>query len=682
MKLSFTYKVFIAILGMILLISGGVVYFFELEAGKIADAEINRRLQLARDGFQNFDAETRKNLRTINTYISKNANFLAYMAAAIDGNSPESIKDQFEEIRAFSDCDFMVVIDAEGETVVDTSGGIAQSAGSTIVAYLDAVDEGLDAGGDNAKIPFGTLRAMNHLYNAIMSPIMSGGFFHGYVMVGYQIDDADARKIGRVTNCDILFFVENDQSDPNLVASYFEGGSKEYTDLEMAQAQSNAEEGSIFEFSIRGNRYKGLMGKMKSLDDSVVGRYITIKSLRRELESFRNISKGLLLIGFIAILVISPLSIAAARGVTKPVNHLVANIEKVQQGQYDENQIEITSGDEIGKMASSFKAMVKELREQRELIQFMEQSAGSKSGTVMDPDQTVSMHFEGSHHSTSMMANRVREAMEAGDELPKGFILGGRYQLMRVLGRGGMGIVYLATDRSLDEIVAIKMLHVNSPQIADMLKHETKLARKITHRNIIRIYDFGELEGVQFVSMEYVKGTTVKGLLKRVGRLPLGIGLRISKQVCEGLEAAHEQGVIHGDIKPENVILNARGEIKIMDFGVARASTVETGQHRVSGTPSYMSPEQFQGKMTDQRADIYSLGIMMFEFFAGHVPFTGKTLVQLLKHHLTTQLPNLARVNMELPIDLVKIVQTATQKDPDDRFLSTGEMLAALREIE
>src|SRR4029079_12252256 len=174
--------------------------------------------------------------------------------------------------------------------------------------------------------------------------------------------------------------------------------------------------------------------------------------------------------------------------------------------------------------------------------------------------------------------------------------------------------------------------------LLDRFKQELKLARRITHRNVLRTHDFGEANGTAYISMEYLEGVTLKDLIRSKGALPLAVGLRIAKHMCYGLEAAHAEGVVHRDVKPQNMlILPETGDLKIMDFGIAHRSEVEGGglsglttDGTVMGTPDYMPPEQATGGVADFRSDIYSLGVVLFEMFSGQLPFTGEKVVQII----------------------------------------------------
>ena len=605
--------------------------------------------------------------------------------------------DQFDEIREFSNCEFMIVTDIDGIPVVDTTDALAAESEETLVTMIEELDRRLEAGyedeedGEGGEAPepakedvegavIGLLFGQDGLYNVVMSVIANDEAIFGYVVVGYKVDNTKAESISRVTNCDLVILARGGEEAYKPVARYFED-TKDISEQELATRVLGAGPGEVFEFKLSGKPFKGLAGRLEGLGNEAY--YVTIKSLEKEYRPFREITRGLILIGVLAILVISPLSVVAARGVTRPVNHLVEEIEKVQEGEYDEQKIVVESSDEIGIMANAFKEMVRELREQRELIEFLEQSVTDR--TVMDisesqPTVALSPSQVMSNTMTpSIMGDEVRRAMDGRGELPMGFLLANRYEIISILGRGGMGVVYRARDRSLDEVVAIKMLHMGSAALKDMLKQETKLARKVTHRNILRIFDLGELdEDIQFISMEFVNGTTMNDALRRSGRLPPAIGLRVIRQVCKGLAAAHAEGIIHGDIKPENIIINNRGEVKVMDFGVARLATVELRDgDMISGTPAYMAPEQIQGR-PELRSDIYSVGIMIYEFFAGGTPFKGR-VTEVLRQQMESEIPDLAKINPRLPAKVVEVVNKSTMKDVSQRYSTIRDVLNDLK---
>jgi hypothetical protein len=257
--------------------------------------------------------------------------------------------------------------------------------------------------------------------------------------------------------------------------------------------------------------------------------------------------------------------------------------------------------------------------------------------------------------------------------------LEGRYQVLSELGRGGMGIVYQAYDKQLKEQVAIKLLSplVSADQEAlDRLTREVSLARRVTHPNVIRIHDLSQVNGLHYVSMEYFSGTNLKEHLKRTGPLSLLNAFQILSQICDGLEAAHSQGVIHRDLKSQNIMIGPSGQIKIIDFGLARSMHLAgmTATGLIMGTPEYMSPEQVAGKQVDERADIYALGVILFEMLTGRVPFTGDSAIAVGFQQLKDPPPRPRSVNPQIPEEVERIILKALEKDPIDRYRTVGEM--------
>jgi serine/threonine-protein kinase len=252
-----------------------------------------------------------------------------------------------------------------------------------------------------------------------------------------------------------------------------------------------------------------------------------------------------------------------------------------------------------------------------------------------------------------------------------------------------MGMVYRATDLQLDETVAIKTLLADvltrSPEEVERFKREIRLARRITHRNVLRTYDYGEAEGVYFISMEYVRGYTLAELLEESARMAPRVVMGVSRQICRGLQAAHEQGIIHRDIKPQNVLIDHKGEVKLMDFGIARmaeAPEAMTAAGLIVGTPHYMSPEQVQGKALDPGSDVYSMGIMLYEMLAGERPFNAPSLMAILTAHITDKPRPLIDVRPDIGRDINAIVMKCLAKEPKERYANAGEMLADLDKVQ
>lgn len=262
--------------------------------------------------------------------------------------------------------------------------------------------------------------------------------------------------------------------------------------------------------------------------------------------------------------------------------------------------------------------------------------------------------------------------------------LAGRYELVSLLGEGGMGRVYLARDSELDEIVALKTLSsdvANMSDAMDRFRREVKLARKVTHVNVARTYDIGEHDGLRFLTMEYIEGESLGDRIARSGALPFDLVMRVVRDAGAGLVAAHAAGVIHRDLKPDNVILAKDGRIVITDFGIARAYTDgnrDLTGGRPIGTPSYMAPEQVEGREADHRADIYALGELCFEALTGIPPFRGETIYAVAAARLIQPPPDPCALRRGAPAELGLAVTKAMAKDPAARFASVKDFLDAL----
>ena len=286
-----------------------------------------------------------------------------------------------------------------------------------------------------------------------------------------------------------------------------------------------------------------------------------------------------------------------------------------------------------------------------------------------------------------ILASPTRTLETPVKELTRGTTFAGRYEFIEVLGRGGMGKVYKVFDKKINDEVAIKIL---KPEISDDEKiierfsNELKLARKIIHKNVGRMYDINEEDGTHFITMEYVPGEDLKSFIRRVGHLPAGKSISIAKQVCEGLIEAHRLGVIHRDLKPSNIMIDLEGNARIMDFGIARSLKTKglTSTGVMVGTPEYMSPEQVEGKEIDRRSDIYSLGVILFEMLTGKAPFSGETPYSIAFKHKTEPPPDPKELNLQIPQKLSQVILKCMEKDKEERYQKVEELFSDLTQTE
>jgi eukaryotic-like serine/threonine-protein kinase len=254
-----------------------------------------------------------------------------------------------------------------------------------------------------------------------------------------------------------------------------------------------------------------------------------------------------------------------------------------------------------------------------------------------------------------------------------------RYQILERVGVGGMGVVFKAYDRETGESVALKVLRseiADQSSLVEGLKNELRLARRITHKSVCRIYDFNRNGATAFITMEFVQGESLRRVLDRFGALNLRKGLNVASQICDGLYEAHSQGIVHRDLKPENLMIDEFGNVKLMDFGLAHL--VAEGSAAAVGTPSYMAPEQLQDRPIDQRADIYSLGLVLFEVFTGTAAFTDDTPVAMALKHIRDAPRNPRDIDSMIPERIAHAILRCLEKDPANRFQSVEELQAAL----
>ncbi|MCR5279155.1 MAG: Stk1 family PASTA domain-containing Ser/Thr kinase, partial [Lachnospiraceae bacterium] len=264
-----------------------------------------------------------------------------------------------------------------------------------------------------------------------------------------------------------------------------------------------------------------------------------------------------------------------------------------------------------------------------------------------------------------------------------GMIIGERYEIIEKIGTGGMSDVYRAKDHKLNRLVAVKVLKQEFSENANFVskfKVEAQAAAGLMHPNVVNVYDVGEESGINYIVMELVEGITLKKYIEKKARLSVREATSIAMQIALGIEAAHNKHIIHRDIKPQNVIISNDGKVKVTDFGIAKAATSNTITSNVMGSVHYTSPEQARGGYSDEKSDIYSLGITMFEMLTGRVPFNGDTTVAIAIKQIQEPMPSPKEYVPEIPVSVEQIVLKCTQKSPDKRYQNMEELITDLRQ--
>ncbi len=300
-------------------------------------------------------------------------------------------------------------------------------------------------------------------------------------------------------------------------------------------------------------------------------------------------------------------------------------------------------------------------------------------GTALPPVQNSDSSKDVRPGATETLRTPVKE-------LTRGTLFARRFEVIEELGKGGMGRVYRVFDKKVEEDVALKLV---KPEIAadreviDRFRSELKMSRKISHRNVSRMYDLGDEEGTYYITMEYVPGEDLKSFIHRAKQLNTGTAVSIAEQVAEGMAEAHRLGIVHRDLKPSNIMIDKEGNAKIMDFGIARSLAEKgiTGAVMMIGTPEYMSPEQVEGKDVDQRSDIYSLGVVLYEMVTGRRPFEGDTPLSVAHKQKYETPEDPEKLNAQIPKDLSRVILKCLEKDKEKRYQSAEELHAELTRL-
>ncbi len=410
---------------------------------------------------------------------------------------------------------------------------------------------------------------------------------------------------------------------------------------------------------------------VKNSAGEVLAALLVARSRAEEMASFYAIRRGLVIAGLVMLALSLPISYLLGRRVASPLRKLAAGAELIRDGQLDVDLPE-SGGGEVGVLARAFGAMVEELREKEALEQLLVDLKSRPADTGGGP---------------TIGADTPATSVD-GLRLPAlGEVFGERYRIRSELGRGGMGVVYRASDLELDEDVALKVMKpgafTQATEGITKLKQEIRLARKISHPNVVRVHDLVEAGGLRCLSMEYVPGTTLLEVLKQHGGLALAPGLQVAKQLCRGLGAVHAEGIVHRDLKPQNAMVLPNGVVKLMDFGVSSGRKGSPGSEEgvVIGTPAYMSPEQCRGEELDFQSDLYSLGVVLWEMFAGKMPFSGSTVGMMIQQQLHTPAPPLRRIREDIPPEVENIVMACMEKEANRRPASATLVYQTLREV-
>jgi len=678
--MGLTGKILLFTAALVVALVGGTLLFTAVQADRLARATIDQGLKETRDVWQAIQADRFNKLRLGVRVLANDPYFKAALAERDQATTLDSLAERGQDLAA----DFMMATDSEGALVARTDRPSATGDAFASDPLVHRALEGEDAA---------TLwRQGDRLFTAVAVPMQTGPELVGVLVAGYGLNEAVATQIRRLTHSEIAFVVQSPAEPPRLAVSSLgpreAALSRALSRPELAQAEM-----APFEIDLDGERHIGVRIPLKAAGGEDIGSALALRSLSAETVAFRQFQRSLVLVslGVMALGLVA--AWAAASRITGPVRKLAGLVERIREGSYA-GAVAVPGRDEIGVLARAFNGLLADLREKEQMITFLREGMtalrAATTGGGPPPGATLAGRTPA---GGTLPGDAPTVAIPAATALLQpGRIFADRYEVLGTLGRGGMGVVYRARDRQLDEVVALKLLRPEvlaaDSSLLDRFKQEIKLARRITHRNVLRTHDFGEAGGIPYISMEYFEGVTLKEVVHNRGALPMGVGLSIAKQMCHGLGAAHAGGVVHRDVKPQNMlILPETAEVKIMDFGISRVSSVEPGASglttagTVMGTPDYMPPEQAQGRPADFRSDLYSLAVVLFEMFTGTLPFKGETPMAVVLAQIQKAPPRPRSVNPRLPAELEAIILRGLQKEPARRWQSADSLLEALSAV-
>jgi serine/threonine-protein kinase len=672
--LGLTQKILLFTSVLVVALVATSLVFTTVQADRLAEENVTRGLTETRQVWETYQADRYNKLKLGIRVLGNDPAFKSLVETKDAATILDTLKERNEEIKA----DFFIVTDPSGMVVARTDRPAAQGED---LSKAPIVMKPLE-GEESATV----WRTSDRLYHAVSVPMVTGPELKGVLVAGYGINEALASEIRKLTHSEIAFITVAPGAAPQLSVSSL--GPKEPA-LRAALGRPELASGSAekFEIDLAGDRHVGIEVPLKTATGETVGAVMALRSRDAEMAAFRRFRNSLIMVSAGVMALGLLFAYLGAARITGPVRRLADLVERARNGSYS-GKVDVDSRDEIGALAKTFNRLLADLREKEQLIDFLREETLAK--------KAAGVTTEASGTSLTLSETAALPTVSPGVALRRGDLFASRYELLSTLGKGGMGVVYLARDQQLDEEVALKVLRPDvmkeDPTLLDRFKQEIKLARRITHRNVLRTHDFGEAAGTPYISMEYLEGVTLKDLIASKGALPIGVGLRIAKQMCQGLEAAHAQGVVHRDIKPQNMlILPETGDLKIMDFGIARVSDMKAGTApgasglttagTVMGTPDYIPPEQAQGMPADFRSDIYSLAVVLYEVFTGRLPFTGETIMNVVLAHIRNPPPPPRTVNDHIPEELEAVILRGLRKEPAERYQSVEEMARDLDEV-
>jgi serine/threonine-protein kinase len=661
--MSLSWKIFLGTAVVIAAVLGATIAVTDRAANKASMVALDDALAATRAQVEAVLDARRSSLQGGAASFVQNPGFVS----SLSQKKTENAFDQATEAVTIIGADWVQLTDEFGVRLARSDSASAPADTLTRSALISGALEG-----DAVN---GIIESRGGLAQAVSVPVREGGIGRivGSLMAVRKVDSAFAQRIVRQTggNVQLVFFTLDENLVPQVSVTTV-GDAVALTQLLQSREWKPDSAGRLghVELPVGAERYVGQGGVLVSASGTPFGGFLALRSADAALAPFRELRTTLLATGGAAMVLAFFLSFVGARTVTRPVKSLAGAARRAAEGDYL-TELPAAGKDEIGTLTTAFRALLADLREKQELVDLLQADEARRTVQVDAMSGTLKM-----------------AALQPGVLAP-GARFARRYEVKEVLGAGGMGTVYKAVDAELGEVVAIKTLKADFAQqdetALERFRSEIRLARKISHRNVVRTHDIGESDGTYYITMEYVEGRSLKDLIRQRGALKASAVITIGKQLCRALEVAHEAGVIHRDIKPQNIVLGPDGVLKVMDFGIARLAKRTEGVTQagmVVGTPEYMAPEQFLGDDVDLRADVYSAGAVLYECLTGRLPFTADSPIVLITKVLDEAIVPPSQIVPGVPPHLESSVLLALSRNRDERPASAEALYNLLVEAE
>ncbi len=735
-KFGIRPKLFIVVLIGFSVLIGLTVWRIGVEASQVASVSVDRSLE---QSSVILTTKMQSRFASIQETVMSLARDGRVLPLVYDRESA-TLQDLSSEFKRALNFDILFLTDSDG--VILARSDRPEAIGHSVAGSGALFDSAL-----RGETVNGIIASQGKLLQVVAGPIVDNvakDVVRGTVALAYELSPDMAQEIHKLTASDISFYIfERDKkgeavavkntysTNPALISlmdDYFSKNSHVWRDL---YGSSDLQKRLLI--TLNDEEFHVVVHPLATKGGGNLGFVMALRSQTELMKPFLNIQQQVLIVGLLCLLVASFMAWFIAHNISRPIISLISVTKKIEDGNYPNSKDYQRSNDEVGVLYDALFRMGKSIKDKAELEGYLAQLADDiGSEEMLDHEGMLAPDAiedeEELFNDTDLSKRRIdtnnatvirgqggdgivageevtriapantsglkkSEKIAAGDTLFPGEMIDSRYQVIRLLGLGGMGQVYMVKDLDLNETIALKLLNQQnfSDDIIQLFKDEIRLARRITHRNILRTFDFGTWQGFYYITMEFVYGYDLENLIAKKGPLDINIGLVMARQICSAINAAHEQGIIHRDLKPANMMINKQGILKIMDFGLAMQlqtkkdvalGAVDNGNATtVAGTPRFMAPEQFTAGEMDERTDIYAVGVILFIVFTGKPPFSAPTFELLAMKHIQEAPPLLRSELPDAPVALESIISKALMKNKEDRYSSIKALMEDLQSI-